>query len=178
VLWQRRSPWVISIGLGTLLCVFGFFSALAAVSFGGQDVWVYLITQVTELAVGISEAGIAGSAQCIHNSGDRDRAGLRQQSNLLFVVHLAAWFLLDLETDSSTPLGASPDGLRRGEALLKVKGEYVICLYPARTWFWFAAVSGFAVFACVLGFTETGLIPVFQQLVLPRSPSIHYDRRC
>jgi len=24
--------------------------------------------------VGISEAGIAGSAQCIHNSGDRDRA--------------------------------------------------------------------------------------------------------
>jgi len=26
------------------------------------------------------------------------------------------------------------------------------------------------VFACVLGFTETGLIPVFQQLVLPQKP--------
>jgi len=53
--------------------LFGLAAVLA-----GQDVWVYLITQVTELAEWYFEAGIAGSAQCIHNSGDRDRAGLRQ----------------------------------------------------------------------------------------------------
>jgi len=49
VLRQRRSPWVISIGLGTLLCVFGFFFGFGCCPFAGQDVWVYLITQVTEL---------------------------------------------------------------------------------------------------------------------------------
>jgi len=48
--WQRRSPWVVSIGLGTLLSVLGFFFGFAAVNFVDQDVWVYLITQVTELA--------------------------------------------------------------------------------------------------------------------------------
>jgi len=53
-----------------------------------QDVWVYLITQVTSWQVGISEAGITGSAECIRNSSDGDRAGL--VSN---VIYICSWQL-------------------------------------------------------------------------------------
>jgi len=37
----------VSIGLGTLLCVLGSFRLWLLSVLAGQDVWVYLITQVT-----------------------------------------------------------------------------------------------------------------------------------
>ena len=95
--WQRRSPWVVSIGLGTLLCVLGFFFRLGLLSvLAGQDVWVYLITQVTELAewVFLKLGLLAQPSVFIIQVG---AIALVFVSNLiyLFVVHLAAWFLLD-----------------------------------------------------------------------------------
>ena len=95
--WQRRSPWVVSIGLGTLLCVLGFFFRLGLLSvLAGQDVWVYLITQVTELAewVFLKLGLLAQPSVFIIQVG---AIALVFLSNLiyLFVVHLAAWFLLD-----------------------------------------------------------------------------------
>ena len=95
--WQRRSPWVVSIGLGTLLCVLGFFFRLGLLSvLAGQDVWVYLITQVTELAewVFLKLGLLAQPSVFIIQVG---AIALVFVSNViyLFVVHLAAWFLLD-----------------------------------------------------------------------------------
>lgn len=93
------------------------FSAWAAVSFGGsRRLGLSNYPGDGVGGVGISEAGIAGSAQCIHNSGGRDRAGLRQQSNLL--ICSTSGSLVSArpvrKPDSSTPpLGASSDGLRR-----------------------------------------------------------------
>lgn len=95
--WRRRSPWIISIALGTLLGAIGFFFRFWLMSiWSGRDLWVYLIVEVTELAEWIF-----------------DKLGLLLQpsmlviqvlalalvivSNLvyLFVVHLVAWLLLD-----------------------------------------------------------------------------------
>ena len=95
-MWQRRSPWLVSIGLGTLLTTFGFFFRLWLLSIlAGQDVWVYLITQVTELAewifvkLGLLAQPSVFIIQII-------ALALVFVSNLvyLFVVHLAAWSLL------------------------------------------------------------------------------------
>ena len=96
-LWQRRSPWLVSIGLGTLLTTFGFFFRLWLLSIlAGQDVWVYLITQVTELAewifvkLGLLAQPSVFIIQII-------ALALVFVSNLvyLFVVHLAVWLLLN-----------------------------------------------------------------------------------
>jgi uncharacterized protein YybS (DUF2232 family) len=95
--WRRRSPWIASIALGTLLGAIGFFFRFWLMSiWSGRDLWVYLIVEVTELAEWIF-----------------DKLGLLLQpsmlviqvlalalvivSNLvyLFVVHLVAWLLLD-----------------------------------------------------------------------------------
>ena len=96
-MWQRRSPWLVSIGLGTLLTTFGFFFRLWLLSIlAGQDVWVYLITQVTELAewifvkLGLLAQPSVFIIQVI-------ALALVFVSNLvyLFVVHIAAWLLLN-----------------------------------------------------------------------------------
>lgn len=95
--WRRRSPWIVSIGLGTLLGVFGFFFRvwlLYVVS--GEDLWIYSITQVTRLAdwffvkVGLLAEPSVFLIQVL-------AIALVFFNNIiyLFVVHLAAWFLLD-----------------------------------------------------------------------------------
>ena len=95
--WRRQSPWAISIGLGTLLGVFGFFFRFWLLSLlSGEDIWGYTINQVT------------GSLEWVF-----DKLGLLTQPSIiliesmaiamvfvnnfiyLFAVHLAAWLLLD-----------------------------------------------------------------------------------
>ncbi|MHC5829241.1 MAG: DUF2232 domain-containing protein, partial [Nostoc sp.] len=47
--WYRRVPWIVSITLGTLLGTLGVFFQLWLLSvLSGQDLWIYVITQVTE----------------------------------------------------------------------------------------------------------------------------------
>lgn len=95
--WHRRSPWVVSILLGTILGTLGVFFRFWLLSIlSGEDLWIYVITQVTELLEWVFT-----------------RLGWLTQPNLmlvqliaialifvnnflyLFVVHLAAWLLLD-----------------------------------------------------------------------------------
>lgn len=50
-LWKRRASWEVAILLGSLLCSFGFFFRLWLLGIlVGEDLWVYLTIQITELA--------------------------------------------------------------------------------------------------------------------------------
>jgi uncharacterized protein YybS (DUF2232 family) len=95
--WQRRSPWVVSISLGTLLSTFGFFFRLWLLSIlAGEDVWVYLITQVTELAEwGFVKLGLLGQPDVFLIQTLAIAFVFVSNVIYLFVVHLAAWLLLD-----------------------------------------------------------------------------------
>ncbi len=94
--WRRGAGWGLSIFLGTIINTIGFFFRVALTSvLLGEDLWIYVTTQVTKL---ISWVSI--------------RLGLLIQPDLqvvqilavvlvvingliyLFAVHLAAWFLL------------------------------------------------------------------------------------
>lgn len=50
-LWRRGSNWYLSIAMGTIIGTFGFFFRFWLLSiFLGEDLWVYVITQITEMA--------------------------------------------------------------------------------------------------------------------------------
>jgi uncharacterized protein YybS (DUF2232 family) len=95
--WQRRVPWVVSIGLGTLLSVSGFFFRLWLLSILlDQDVWVYIITQVTELAEWVFlKLGLLAQPSVFLIQVMAIALVFVSNVIYLFVVHLAAWFLLD-----------------------------------------------------------------------------------
>lgn len=97
VFWQRRASWGIAIAIGSLLCTFGFFFRIWLVSLLlGDDLWLYATAQVTDFLDWLFV-----------------KLGLVIQPNLwmvqiavtimvflrnivyMFVVHLAAWYLLD-----------------------------------------------------------------------------------
>ena len=95
--WNRRVPWIVSILLGAFLGSLGSFFRLWLLSLlAGQDLWIYAITQVTNfmewlfLRLGI----LATPSALIVQIGV---IALIMTSNLvyLFVVHIAAWLLLD-----------------------------------------------------------------------------------
>lgn len=51
MLWKRSANWLISIGFGALIGTIGFFFRFWLFSILlGEDLWLYVITQVTELA--------------------------------------------------------------------------------------------------------------------------------
>lgn len=51
MLWKRNASWVLSIFLGTIIGTIGFFFRFWLFSILlGEDLWLYVITQVTELA--------------------------------------------------------------------------------------------------------------------------------
>lgn len=97
VVWRRQSPWIVSISLGTLLGTLGFFFRFWLMSvISGQDLWVYLITQVTELAEwGFTRLGLLTQPSVLII--ELIAIALVALSNViyLFTVHLAAWILLD-----------------------------------------------------------------------------------
>jgi len=95
--WQRRVPWIVSISLATLLGTIGVFFRLWLLSLlSGEDLWIYLINQVTNILewlfvnLGIlttpSPFLIQIGAICLI---------LLNNFIYLFVVHIAAWLLLD-----------------------------------------------------------------------------------
>lgn len=95
--WNRRVPWIVSILLGAMLGSLGTFFRLWLLSIlAGQDLWIYMITQVTNfmewlfLRLGILATPSALMIQI-------GVIALIMTSNLvyLFVVHIAAWLLLD-----------------------------------------------------------------------------------
>lgn len=95
--WHRRSPWAVSIALGTLLGAFGFFFRFWLVSIlTGEDLWVYSITQVTRLVEwGYIKLGLLAQPSVLIIQAIAIAMIFINNLVYLFVVHLAAWFLLD-----------------------------------------------------------------------------------
>lgn len=96
-MWRRQSGWVLSIAAGTIIGTFGFFFRIGLVSIlVGQDIWVYMITQVTEILEFIFvKLGwlVVPSLPLVQASL---LAGIIVQNILyVFVVHLVALLLLD-----------------------------------------------------------------------------------
>ena len=95
--WHRRSRWFVSIGLGTLLGAFGFFFRLWLLSvLAGEDIWVYLIIQVTKFAEwGFLKLGLLAQPSVFLIQVIAIALVFVNNVIYLFVVHLAAWLLLD-----------------------------------------------------------------------------------
>jgi uncharacterized protein YybS (DUF2232 family) len=95
--WRRRTTWAVSISLGALLGSIGFFFRFWLVSILlGEDLWVYLMTQVTQLAEWIFvKLGLLATPSLVLIQAIA--VGMVVLNNIvyLFVVHIAAWFLLD-----------------------------------------------------------------------------------
>jgi len=95
--WRRRSPWIVSISLGTVIGTIGFFFRFWLMSiWSGRDLWVYLIVEVTEFAEwGFDKLGLLFQPSVLII--EAIALALVIVSNLvyLFVVHLVAWLLLD-----------------------------------------------------------------------------------
>jgi len=104
-LWRRGASWYAAIALGTLLSALGFFVRLWLLSLMlGEDLWVYLISQATQVINWILERLV--------NLGILEWGSLSQSNTTLvqivaliivlvsslvylFTVHLASWLLLE-----------------------------------------------------------------------------------
>ncbi|HEY9737271.1 MAG TPA: DUF2232 domain-containing protein [Trichocoleus sp.] len=104
-LWVRRANWYVSIGLGTLVGSLGFFFRVWLMSILlGEDLWVYLTSQVTQLLSWILDRLIAFGIVGLGVVGEPNLAAVQMLavvmvvlSNVvyLFTVHLAGWLLLE-----------------------------------------------------------------------------------
>lgn len=95
--WRRQSNWAVSIGLGTLLNSLGFFFKVALTSvLLGEDLWIYVTTQVTKILNWISiHLGLLIQADLAMVQLLATLLVLVNSVIYLFVVHLVAWYLLD-----------------------------------------------------------------------------------
>lgn len=96
-LWRRRSNWLFSVGIGAVIGSFGFFFRFWLLSILlGEDLWVYLMAQITQLAewafvkLGLLVVPNLFLIQAI-------ALGMVVLNNIVyvFVVHLVALLLLD-----------------------------------------------------------------------------------
>lgn len=104
-MWQRRSPWLPSIGLGTLISTFGFFMRMALLSvFLGEDLWTYLTNRITDLIQWFLTKFVDWGILGLDVLGDTNlttvqivTVGVVLLSDFvyLFTVHLAGWLLLE-----------------------------------------------------------------------------------
>jgi uncharacterized protein YybS (DUF2232 family) len=95
--WYRRVPWIVSITLATLLGTLGFFFRMWLLSvLSGEDLWIYLINQVTEITEWIFlKLGLLNSPSVFLIQLGAFILVVVNNFVYLFVVHLAAWLLLD-----------------------------------------------------------------------------------
>jgi len=103
--WARGANWYISITAGALLGAVGFFFRIWLMSvLVGEDLWIYLTSQVTQflnwgleklVAVGLLNVGVLGQANL--QAVQIMALIMVMLSNVvyLFTVHLAAWLLLE-----------------------------------------------------------------------------------
>ncbi|MFB2769065.1 DUF2232 domain-containing protein [Pelatocladus sp. BLCC-F211] len=95
--WYRRVPWIVSISLGAVLGTIGVFFRLWLLSvLSGEDLWIYVINQVTEIVewIFLKLAILSSPSTSLINLG---AIALIILNNFiyLFLVHIAAWLLLD-----------------------------------------------------------------------------------
>jgi uncharacterized protein YybS (DUF2232 family) len=104
-MWKRRTPWLASMSLGTLIATFGFFLRMALLSvFLGEDLWSYLTNRITDLIQwGLSKLvdwgllGLGALGETNLTTVQLVTLGIVLCSDFiyLFTVHLAAWLLLE-----------------------------------------------------------------------------------
>jgi uncharacterized protein YybS (DUF2232 family) len=95
--WYRRVHWIVSTTLGMLLGTLGVFFRLWLLSvLSGEDLWIYVINQVTEITewIFLKLQVLATPSVFVIQVG---AVVLIAFNNLiyLFVVHLVAWLVLD-----------------------------------------------------------------------------------
>lgn len=95
--WYRRVPWLISIVLGAILATLGDFFRLWLLSIlSGEDLWIYAINQVTSWIewLFLMFGSLTSPSILLIQLGV---LALFVIHNLiyLFVIHLAAWLLLE-----------------------------------------------------------------------------------
>ena len=109
--WQRRSSWLVSIGLGALIGSIGVFFRFWLTSIlVGEDLWVYVITQITQFADWLFlKLGILAQPNFVLIQ--LFALGLIIINNLvyLFAVHLVALMLLDR---LNNPISRPPEWVR------------------------------------------------------------------
>ena len=95
--WYRRVPWIVSITLGTLLGTLGVFFRLWFLSvLSGEDLWVYVINQVTEIIEWIFlKLELLMTPNLLLIQLGAIALILINNFIYLFIVHLTAWLLLD-----------------------------------------------------------------------------------
>lgn len=95
--WHRRVPWIVSMSLATLLGTIGVFFRLSLLSLlSGEDLWIYLINQVTNFLEWLFvNIGILTTPNPFLIQIGAIALILLNNFIYLFVVHIAAWLLLD-----------------------------------------------------------------------------------
>ena len=104
-LWRRRASWFLSIFIGTIIGTFGFFFRIWLVSLLlGDDLWTYVTTQITELVEwGFVKLGILAQPELSLVQAIAVVMIIINNLVYLFVVHLAAWLLLERLGNSIPP---------------------------------------------------------------------------
>lgn len=97
VAWNRRIPWFVSISLGALLGSVGvFFRFWLLLLLTGEDLWVYLINEMTDILEWvILQLGWLVNPSVLLIEVGAIALIIINNFIYLFVVHLAAWLLFD-----------------------------------------------------------------------------------
>ncbi len=96
-LWKRRANWLVSIGWGTLVTSIGIsFKIVLASLLVGENLWFYLIAQVTNLAEWLFvKLNLLAQPSLLVVQGIAVAAIVINAILYLLVVHLAAWLLFE-----------------------------------------------------------------------------------
>lgn len=96
-LWKRRASWTVAIALGTLLGSFGFFFRFWILSLMlGEDLWIYLLTQIREVAEwGFVKLGLLEIPSLFIIQIIALIMVIFNNIIYLFAVHLVSWILLE-----------------------------------------------------------------------------------
>jgi len=95
--WRRQGSWFFSIFMGTLIGTFGFFFRFWLLSLLlGEDLWVYVMTQITGLVEwGFVQLGLLAQPSLALIQAIAVVMIVVNNAVYLFVVHLVALLLLD-----------------------------------------------------------------------------------
>lgn len=96
-MWRRQANWLLSIITGTLLGTLGFFFRFWLLSLLlGEDLWVYVMTQITQLTEwGFTRLGLLAQPDLTLIQAIAVVMIVINNLVYLFVVHLVALLLLD-----------------------------------------------------------------------------------
>jgi uncharacterized protein YybS (DUF2232 family) len=96
-MWKRGTNWLFSISTGTILGTIGFFFRFWLVSILlGEDLWVYVMNQITEFAEwGFVKLGLLAQPSLILIQAIAIAMIVVNNFVYLFVVHLVALLMLD-----------------------------------------------------------------------------------